>query len=202
MYTPKEFALPAHQELISFLKENAFATLISVTDLGLPIATHLPLVIKEIEDELVFEGHISNANKHSFLLNENKEILVVFQGANGYVSSSVYENENVPTWNYQTVHAQGKVNAISEIEMEQHLAELVDTHESSRENSLEYKNFNPKMISSYKLEISGFRIKVKSLEGAFKLSQNRSEKDQKAIVEDLERCPHTAALAKAMKDNL
>jgi transcriptional regulator len=33
-------------------------------------------------------------------LNNNKSILVIFQGPHGYVSSTWYENEDVPTWDH------------------------------------------------------------------------------------------------------
>ena len=34
----------------------------------------------------------------------------MFQGPHSYISSSWYENEEVPTWNYQAVHIYGKAS--------------------------------------------------------------------------------------------
>ncbi|SEF39789.1 Putative FMN-binding domain-containing protein [Algoriphagus boritolerans DSM 17298 = JCM 18970] len=41
-----------------------------------------------------------------------EEVLVNFQGPYAYISSSWYNHENVPTWNYLAVHVYGKIRII------------------------------------------------------------------------------------------
>lgn len=48
-----------------------------------------------------------------------ENVLVMFQGPHSYISSSWYENEEVPTWNYQAVHIYGKASIL-------HKEELID----------------------------------------------------------------------------
>jgi transcriptional regulator len=43
---------------------------------------------------------------------EASEVLVIFNGPHTYISSSWYDHENVPTWNYIAVHVYGTVKLI------------------------------------------------------------------------------------------
>jgi transcriptional regulator len=41
----------------------------------------------------------------------NDEVLA-FSGPHSYISSSWYDHENVPTWNYIAVHVYGKIKLL------------------------------------------------------------------------------------------
>jgi transcriptional regulator len=201
MYVPKEFKVRKPEEILEFIRENTFATLISNGEVH-PIASHLPLVVKtNAYADVSLEGHISLANPQQFLLNDNRAVLCIFHGPHGYVSSSVYSHHNVPTWNYQSVHAYCKVEKLSDAELDIHLAELVDQYEKERVQPLKYTDFSQDMLVSYKKEIIGFRLRVEKIEASFKLSQNRNEQDHQAIIDDLGKCPINHALVDVMKKN-
>lgn len=198
MYIPKEFEIRNPDEIIDFISNHSFATIVS-PHTSFPMACHLPLVVKTEQGKIILEGHISLANEQHRLLQDNTNVLCIFQGPHGYISSSVYHHHNVPTWNYQTVHAQGMATRLTREELLLHLSELVDQHEVSRENPLGFDHFDPKMIESYLREIVGFSIQIQKTEAAYKLSQNRNEEDHHAIVADLEKCPIHQDLANVMK---
>lgn len=201
MYVPKEFSVNNQKELDSFIDNHPFISLVTNSD-DFPIATHLPIIAKKNNDTWILEGHISLANQQSKSIQNNSNALCIFLGAHSYVSSSVYSHENVPTWNYQAVHLYGKLEVLSESELDKHLNELVAYFEENREKPLNYADFSSKMIDSYKKEIIGFRLKVEKIDAAFKLSQNRNEVDQESIISDLEKCPFHGAkeVAKLMNN--
>ncbi len=204
MYVPKEFSINDKKQLDAFILEHPFTTLITTSKDGFPIATHVPVVAKKNEDKWMLEGHLALANQQAQELSNNQKALCTVLGADAYISSSVYENENVPTWNYQAVHLYGQIVVLDENQKEQHLAELVQLFEKNRQKPLDYAQFSSKMVDSYKIEIIGFRLEVTKIEGAFKLSQNRNETDSMAIISDLEKCPFSGAkeIAKKMKENV
>ena len=61
-------------------------------------------------------------------------MLIIYQGAHAYVSSSWYEKENVPTWNYQAVHLYGEATVLNEQETIDGLKTLLTKYEQNREN--------------------------------------------------------------------
>ncbi|MBU2019556.1 MAG: FMN-binding negative transcriptional regulator [Bacteroidetes bacterium] len=200
MYIPKEFEVKDKEAIWNFILENTFAIVISSLSDQLEI-THLPLVPKRTNQDYFLEGHLALANPHAQLLIDKRKVKVIFQGAHGYISSSVYGHANVPTWNYQAVHVDGTVETLSDEELTVHLSELVELNEKGRDQVLKYSELDQTLIESYKKEIVGFRIRIKNFEASFKLSQNRNESDFKAIVDDLNKCPHLSSLAESMRKN-
>jgi transcriptional regulator len=200
MYVPKEFSVKDTAKIDAFIAANHFVSLVTANG-DFPIATQIPVLAKKVNETWFLEGHLALANEQSKAILTNSNALCIVLGPNAYISSSLYGHENVPTWNYQSVHLSGKLSPLNELELDQHLAEIIDFFEKSREKPLEFGHFSTDMMHSYKKEILGFRLETVKLEAAFKLSQNRNEVDQKAIIQDLEKCPFESAkrVADAMK---
>lgn len=198
MYTPKEFKVEDPKEQLDFIKSNVLGTLISTSSNLEPIASHIPFYVRE-EAPLVLEGHISRANNHHELLRNGKNAMLIFQGPNGYISSSVYGHENVPTWNYQAIHVYGTISLLNDVDMENHLADLMTLHESNRDNKKEFSKLPKKLIDDYKKEILCFRLTAYRTEVSYKLSQNRNKSDHEAIIHDLEQKEEHKSLVTAMK---
>jgi len=152
---------------------------------GAPEITLVPFVVIESDSENhQIEFHIAKDNFQSQRFEANTICGLLVSGAHGYISSSVYEKENVPTYNYESVYLTCKSSVMTLSELENHLDELVNHFERNRSLPLKYKNFNNEMISEYLEEIVGIRLQIIKMEGAFKLSQNRSPKDMVSIVND------------------
>lgn len=200
MYIPKEFENRDPKTIWEFIEKTHFGMLVSAVQ-NEPCITHLPFVPKVENNRFYLEAHLALANPHVHQLKEGDSVKIVLNGPHGYVSSSVYNHPNVPTWNYQTVHISGTVSRLSNLELEKHLGELVDLHEKERSTPLTYKGFDQNLVQSYLKEIVGFRIQIEKTEAAFKLSQNRNPEDYQAILSDLEKCPINHDLVKAMRDN-
>ena len=202
MYIPENYSLTNQAEIHEFLHKNGFVLLINQT-LGKLWATHVPLVLDFKSDGTPYLlGHISKANPQHEGFAENNEILAVFTGPHAYISSSWYDHENVPTWNYIAVHVYGKIKIHSHEEAVLGLKKLVDKYEEKSENPIRVENLSEKTMREVR-GIIGFEIEITSIEAQKKLSQNRDDKNYKNIISELEtlKDPQAKAMAEAMKKN-
>jgi transcriptional regulator len=109
MYIPDIYRNENRSEIIRFIEENSFAILVNQSNNKIN-ATHIPLFVEESnENQLVLSGHISKLNPQSENFAENGTILAIFSGPHSYISSSWYDYEEVPTWNYLAVHVEVKI---------------------------------------------------------------------------------------------
>ncbi|WP_342534737.1 FMN-binding negative transcriptional regulator [Lysinibacillus sp. FSL K6-0057] len=202
MYVPKYYKVTDLEEIKEFIQHNAFATIVSIRK-GKPIAAHIPVLLKKIEDDYYLTGHLAYGNPLWKTFEEVHDILVIFNGPHAYISSSWYEHENVPTWNYQAVHVYGKASIMEGKDLEQDLSSLLEKYESFRENPVLWDKLSPELLQQEMKGIKGFKIKVEEVQAAYKLSQNRNASDYANIINELykEEDPHADAVAAAMKKN-
>jgi transcriptional regulator len=176
MYIPTRFLETDRETILAFVEQNGFATLITF-DGEKPIATHAPLLIERAEnDQIYLVGHIARANPQWKTFARSEEILAIFPGAHVYISPRWYDlpEQNVPTWNYQSVHAYGKPQIVEEksvlIELLRHLIAKYEPN-----SGYDLGTVAPEIIDRLINGIVGFRIAVSRFEAAFKLSQHRPE---------------------------
>lgn len=183
MYTPKHFQLTDHHEAISFMQKYSFATVITVLN-GVPEATHLPFLVEQRGEELVLVSHFAKANPQATVV-FNETSLVIFTEPHAYISPSNYEKEqNVPTWNYLSVHAYGKATLIDDkTEVIRLLEKMIGFYEAG------YREQWDKLPDDYKFKmmngITAFEIVVTDLQAKKKLSQNRTEVEREKIIASL-----------------
>jgi len=202
MYIPKFFKVEDIEIAKSFIQENSFGILINQVD-GKPFATHIPLVIEtKSKNKSVLFGHIVKANNQWKAFHEDQEVLVIFQGPHAYVSSSWYDDENVPTWNYAAVHVYGKIKIVDNETVYKHLSKLVDKYEMGNENPVRVSSMSASMLEKQMNAIVGFEIHITEIQAAEKLSQNRDEKNYNNIIVELEKKGDVNSLkvAAAMKN--
>lgn len=202
MYIPKFYKVTDFDEIEAFIHHHSFATLVT-TKKGRPIATHLPLQLVKEDERYFLTGHMAYGNPQWRTFESTDEVLVIFQGPHAYISSSWYEKENVPTWNYQAVHVYGAASILTEDELKKDLTRLLETHEQHREDPVLWDKLSPSLLEKELKGIVGFKIEVKDVQAAYKLSQNRNETDHQNIVNKLhdEKDPLAEELAQVMKKN-
>jgi transcriptional regulator len=200
MYIPNYFQVTNIDEIIEFIEFNSFATMVT-TKKGKPIASHLPLRLQKHGEDYYITGHMAYGNPQWRTFETYDDVLVIYQGPHGYISSSWYGHENVPTWNYQAVHVYGQASILGEEELKQDLIELLEKYEKQRENPVLWDRLSPQLLESQLKGIVGFKIKVQDIQAAFKLSQNRNEEDYHNIVGKLqeEENLNSQQLAEVMK---
>ena len=184
MYIPEFNRQEDRATILAFMRANPFAILVSNVD-GVPFATHLPLLIEEAGDQIIIQGHMAKANAHWKSMKETEESLIIFHGPHAYISPSLYENrESVPTWNYAAVHVYGEPTLFTDEEsLRATLHRMIDTFESSY--MAQWSELSGEYQSRMMKHIVGFNIKVKRLEGKFKLSQNRTKGEQARVIQAL-----------------
>ncbi|WP_251943706.1 FMN-binding negative transcriptional regulator [Staphylococcus sp. Marseille-Q5304] len=200
MYIPKQYEIHDIQEMKQFMKDHAFVTIVSVNQDGKPMATHMPVNVTETGDEIYISGHFAKGNTQWQTFEEADDVLVIFQGPHSYISSTWYEKEDVPTWNYQSIQVYGRSRLLTEQELEQELIKLLDRYEGHRDNGATWDNMSDQTRKQIK-GIVGFELKVTEIAAAYKLSQSRSESDRSQIVKELENSGHNLeqGVAQAMK---
>jgi transcriptional regulator len=198
MYTPKLNRNENVGQLREFIRQNGFAILISTVE-GKLWASHIPLFLSANGEKL--SGHLARGNKQWKEWNKETEILAIFSGSHSYISSSWYDHENVPTWNYIAVHVYGKLKILSDSELLQSLKDLTDKYEKSSERPVSVERMNPAFVKKEMMGIIGFEIHITRMEAAYKLSQNRDAKNHEAIIAQLEKRndPASVAVASEMK---
>jgi len=184
VYIPKYYQLHDYGEIKQFMHNNNFVTIIT-TDGGKPIATHLPVNIEEHSKALYISGHFAKGNKQWQTINNNDNILIIFHGPHAYVSSTWYEQEDVPTWDYESVHTYGEGQLLDEAQLTEDLTKMLKRYEQHRENGATWENLSDQTKQQIK-GIVGFKIKVTDIEAAYKLSQTRSEQEKRNIVSHLD----------------
>ncbi|MGE6626791.1 FMN-binding negative transcriptional regulator [Bacillus pumilus] len=197
MHIPSFFQVKDMEEVKAFIQSHSFATVVTTTD-GKPIATHIPVSFLQIEDSYVISGHMAIGNPQWKTLEENEQVLVIFQGPHAYISSSWYEKEAVPTWNYQAVHVYGKAKLLEKSELVKELTTMLETYESHREQPVLWHTLSDELLEKQMKGIVGFKIIIDEVQAAFKLSQNRHERDYAHIIEKLE-AEGDVEMAEAMK---
>jgi transcriptional regulator len=179
MYMPPQFTAKDAAIAADLIRENAFASLISVDNDGLPFVTHLPIHLEERPDAgapgFVLLGHCAKPNPHAKLLADGGKAVLTFLGPHAYQSPKVYEDkQKVPTWNYVAVHCTVQVGLIEDAAgKDALLKKLIGDHEpayAEQWRSLP-EDFALKLLAG----IVAFELKVLDLQCKLKLNQHRPE---------------------------
>jgi len=175
MYLPKHFESPSHAATVEVMQAHNFATLVTADAAGVPMATHLPVVVKDIDGKLECHFHLARANPHVAQLREGRPAMLAFTGPHAYMSPSVYADlKRVPTWNYIAVHAYGPLTEITEADGKDALLKsLIAIHEPPYAE--QWKALDDGFQQSMLGAIAAFRMDVDRVDSKFKLNQHRKE---------------------------
>ncbi len=184
MYIPEHFRNEDRATAVAFMRANPFAILVSNAAEG-PFASHVPVVVRETGTDITIRGHVAKANPHWRYLQTEQHCLMIFHGPHAYISPSNYEtHENVPTWNYGAVHMYGTARTFAEPDqLLNMLHDLIPTFEAAYEQ--QWSSLNEAYRQRMLTHIVGFEVTATKIEAKFKLSQNRTRKEQQQIIDSL-----------------
>lgn len=185
MYQPPAFREQRREVLLELIRSHPAGLLVSHGADGLG-ANLVPFVIaaSEPSEPLILECHLSRANSQWRDLQANGACLVVFQGPQAYVTPSWYpakaeHGRTVPTWNYVVVQAKGAAAVVEDHGwLRSHVERLTDHNEAPLPEPWLVSDAPEDFVASQLKGIVGLRIAVASLEGKWKLNQNRSLADR------------------------
>jgi transcriptional regulator len=204
MYLPQPFAEARLPELHRLVQEHPLGLLVTHTSDGSLDANHLPFLLDEREGPFgTLLAHVARANPLWREAGDGAEVLVVFRGAQGYVSPNWYPGKQethryVPTWNYEAVHAHGRLRVRDDPKFVRGLlAWLTRRHEAAEPRPWKMGDAPADFLDEELSHVVGIEIAITRLEGKRKLSQNRERRDFDGAVSAL-RERGQEALAAAM----
>lgn len=191
MYLPEQFAERRLEELQRIMCDFPLGTIVTHTDQGLD-ANHIPFEMDAARGACgTLQGHIARANPLWKEVPNGAEVLVIFRGHQGYISPSWYPSKHethrhVPTWNYEVVHAHGKLRIIDDEKFVAGVvARLTRRHEAAEPRPWRMRDAAPDYLDQMLKAIVGIEVEIVRLEGKRKLGQNRDVRDLEGAVHAL-----------------
>lgn len=191
MYEPPLHRNENLPELHALIEERVFGLLISNGAEGL-IANSVPFVLDAGASRLgVLKAHLARANPQWSDLQQQPDVLVVFQGHDHYVTPSWYATKRetgkvVPTWNYTMVQAKGRAKVMDDAWLRRQIEELTRTLEQRREQPWAVGDAPADFIAMQRRAIVGIEIEILDIRGKWKTSQNRNAADRAGVIAGLE----------------
>jgi len=208
MYQPPIFREERIEVMHELMISHPLATLVTLQQ-GKLSADHLPMMLlKDIEPLGVLRGHIAKANPIWRQSQGEYEALAVFQGPQAYVTPSWYPSKFdhgrvVPTWNYAIVQARGTLSFHPEPTwLLDHIVGLTKQHESQRAAPWKVSDAPAEYIDRQLKGIVGFELRLSSLDGKWKTSQNKDDRDRAGVIKGLQQegTRDAEAIADLVKD--
>ena len=139
----------------------------------------------------VLRGHLARANGQWRDFDPSVAALVVFQGAEAYITPSWYATKAetgkvVPTWNYAMVQVSGPLRVVEDADWLRHQVEaLTQGQEAARPAPWQVSDAPAPFVAAMLRGIVGVEIEIARIEGKWKVSQNRPQADRKGVVRGL-----------------
>ena len=184
MYVPAHFAETRPEELARIIREYPLGVLVTHDAHGLD-ANHLPFEFDpDAGTHGVLTAHVARANPVWQQCASGSPVMVVFRGAEGYVSPNWYPSKHeahrqVPTWNYEVVHVHGLLTVRDDERFVRGMVgRLTRRHEAEEPRPWKMSDSTPDFIDSMLRNIVGIEVAITSLVCKRKLSQNKEERDR------------------------
>ena len=204
MYIPAHFAETRPEELARIVCAHPLGMLVTHGSDGLD-ADHIPFEFDAQEGTHgMLRAHVARANPLWQRHLSGTPVMVVFRGAEAYISPSWYPSKHeahrqVPTWNYEVVHAHGTLAVCDDERFARRIiGRLTKRHEAGEPVPWKMGDAAPGFVDELLKHIVGIEIAVTSLVGKRKLSQNKDARDRAGAADALLARAH-ADMAQAMR---
>ena len=203
MYVPAHFAETRLEVLHQLIHERSQAVLVTLGAEGLN-ANHVPFLLDLDEPPLgTLRAHVARANPMWRDFTGEVDALAIFEGPQAYITPSWYRSKEehgkvVPTYNYITVHAYGRLRVVEDREWLRDLVQrLTDKFETPRPQRWKVTDAPEDFIETMLGAIVGLEMPVTRLLGKWKASQNRPEADRIGVAQGLRENADDEAVAMA-----
>ena len=203
MYEPsphRQDDLAAQHALI---RSHPLGLLISHGAQGLE-ANAIPFLVDPAASRLgTLQAHMARANRQWRALQEADEALVIFQGADHYITPSWYATKQetgrvVPTWNYVMIQVRGRPKVIEDAGwLRAQIEALTNRQERARAAPWAVGDAPEAFIEAQIKAIVGFEMEIAHIAGKWKASQNRPAADRAGVIAGLEAMGDEASSAMA-----
>jgi transcriptional regulator len=191
MFIPSDFKETDPAKMHSMVLNSPLGTLVTHTENGLD-ANHLPFDLDVAKNPAgILRAHIARENPLAAQIKDGMDVLVIFKGAQGYISPSWYPNKHithrfVPTWNYEVVHAYGRMQLMDDERFTRGLlARLTRMHETGQKKPWKMGDAPADYLDHMLKAIVGLEIQITKMDCVRKLSQNREQVDFDGAIKGL-----------------
>lgn len=203
MYLPKHFEETDTEQLYRLMRAHPLGTLVTLDAGGLN-ANHIPFEIDPGAGRFgTLRAHVARNNPVWRDASADLESLAVFQGAQAYISPSLYATKQeggkvVPTYNFMVVHAYGRLRAVDDPTwLRAHLARMSDSFEAARPEPWKLSDAPDDFIEKLLAAVVGIEIPIDRLIGKWKLSQNQPLANRVSVEQGLRAAGDAGSLAMA-----
>ncbi|MCD9197002.1 FMN-binding negative transcriptional regulator [Aeromicrobium wangtongii] len=177
-----QYATTDEQVARQLIAENPWAMLISHHD-GQLVASRYPVLLDEAADGLTLVTHVGRPDEKLHGLGEH-EVLVVFEGAHGYVSPSWYApgSSRIPTWNFSALHCWGTPRILDADENLDVLTRLTAHFEQHVDEPMWLDRESSAPVARGTV---GLRIPVDRFECKIKMSQDKDPVSVQNVIDHL-----------------
>ena len=205
MHIPSIFAEENLENILNFIAAKPLATLIAQTSKGIE-ACHIPLFWHDDHSQYgCLYGHFGRKNSIYQDALPDTSWLIIFQDTGHYISPNWYPSKakthkEVPTWNYQSIHIQSKIELIEDTDKLKWILETMTAQqEIVSDNPWSLEDAPAAYIDAMCRGIIGFKLPIDSIQAQFKLSQNKTAENIAGVITDLEKLNTNDAAAMAIK---
>lgn len=191
-YLPAHFEQDDPGEIRAFLATNPFGTIV-VNLNGELWPTPIPLIWKPSKGEWgKFIAHVAIDND-MWRADLHEEVLVIMQGPNTYITPNWYpskadDHKVLPTWNYTSVHAWGKMTIHHDPKFKRMAVGLLtQIHERSSEQPWKMGDAPQDFLNTHLEHVVGLEIEIDRICAKAKLNQNRTESARQGVIAGLEK---------------
>ena len=181
MHPNRRFEWTDRSEMIAFIEEISFCTLF-VSSADGSFAFHLPVVV---EDERRLRFHVARGNRGAAVL-DGASALLSCLGPDAYLSPDWYGTpDQVPTWNYVAVEAEGPLRRLEQAELVDQLDRLGAVHEARLAPKTPWTRakMTPGLFEGMTKGILGFEMRLDVLRGTRKLAQHKPPEELAGAIE-------------------
>ena len=186
---------------INLMLVRGFGTLLVNGKAG-PIAQPAPLVFAD--DFKSVETHIARASGLYKALLDGIECTILIHGPDGYISPDWYGKAGeFPTWNYAMIEVRGTAEILPEAGVPDYLDRLVASvaPRLAPKEPWSTEQLTAKRMRDFAAQVRALRINVRSIEGTWKLCQDKPTASREAAAKHQQHSPlgqHTDVLAALM----
>ncbi len=190
MYLPSAFREASPEVQHDFIRAHPLGVLMTSGEGGL-MANHIPCLLYPEGPHGVLRLHMARANPQWKELAAGAECLVVFHGAQAYITPSWYATKAethkvVPTWNFVAVHVWGTPQVHDDPSwVRAQIGALTDAQEKARVQPWRVEDAPADFIAAQMRAIVGVEIAISRIEGKWKVSQNRTPADRQGVATGL-----------------
>ncbi|MES2433365.1 MAG: FMN-binding negative transcriptional regulator [Pseudomonadota bacterium] len=174
MHPNPAFRTTPVEDNLAFARARGFGIL-SVNGADGPLAAHVPFLISD--DAGFAELHLARSNPIARACTAGLPALIAVSGPDAYISPDWYgAKDQVPTWNYIAVHLRGVLSPLPDAALHPHVDALSAAHENRLLPKVPWvsgkmsEGAMPRMLRM----ILPFRFQIASVEGTWKLNQNKT----------------------------